>query len=112
MEERLCKCGCGKPALKGPRARYADGHFKVVVALKKRLRIMRDWAKRRRINFSLTISDLRPWLVADDRFVPGIHLERIDKDRSFEPSNLKVKNLKALERHVAEITAAKQEEIK
>jgi hypothetical protein len=108
--EKFCKCGCGLPALKGQRARYADGHFKVVVSLKKRLRIMRDWAKRRGIDFSLAIDDLRSWLVKDHEFLRGIHLERIDKNRGFESGNLKVKNLKALTRHVAEITADDEQE--
>ena len=108
--EKLCKCGCGQPALKGPRAKYAHGHFKLVAALNRRLRIMRDWAKRRGIDFSITIDNLRPWLVYGYRFIPGIHLERIDKDRGFEPGNLKVKNLKALTRHVAEIAAADEQE--
>jgi len=110
--ERLCKCGCGKPAVKGPRARYAEGHFKIMAAINKRLRIMRDWAKRRGIDFSLTANDLKFWFIEDDKFVPGIHLERIEKDRGFEPGNLKVKNLKALTRHAAEIAAAEQEEHK
>jgi len=110
--EKLCKCGCGEQVSGGPRARYAQGHFKIVVALKRRLKIMRDWAKKRGVDFALTIDDLRPWLVKDGKFLPGIHLERIDKDQGFIHGNLKVKNLKALERrYVAGITAAdKQEE--
>jgi hypothetical protein len=108
--EKLCKCGCGERVSGGPRARYATGHFKIVVALKRRLKIMRDWARKRGTDFSLSIDDLRPWLVEDSKFLAGIHLERIDKNRGFEPNNLKVKNLKALTRHVAEITAADEQE--
>ncbi len=62
---------------------------------------MRDWAKRRGIDFFLTVDDLRRWLVEDGKygkFLPDIHLERVDKDKGFVPENLGVKNYKALER--------------
>lgn len=99
--------------MKGQQTHYAGGHFKIMVAMKKRLRIMRDWSKRRGLDFSITIGDLRPWLVKNNNeFLSNIHLERTDKTKGFVPGNLKVKNLKALARHVAEMATKDQEEHK
>ena len=63
---------------------------------------MRDWAHRVGVDFSLTVDDLRPWLVKDYKIVPGVYLERRDKTRGFDPDNLKVKNMKALQRRADE----------
>jgi len=101
-----CKCGCGLG--KSGRGRYHTGHKAFQVRCRQRWNMLRSYAKKKSLPFTITLNDVKRLLYPLDDFGESFAISRMDYTRGFEPDNLIVKrSKKALQKNVETASAAR-----
>jgi hypothetical protein len=100
-----CKCECGLE--RTGRSLYHQGHRKFSVRCRARWRALRGYARKRKIEFALTLSDVKELLYPLPALGDAHRIERVDLTRGFTPDNVLARSFKLPDRkRVEEVSEA------
>lgn len=103
VNKGLCACGCNLPRPgDGNQTKYRPGHREKMSECRKRLRQIKNYAKRKDIECSLVLKDIRDLLFHLQDTGESRAIERRDTDLGFVPGNILLRSRKGPVRRTSE----------